>query len=117
MNTRLARLTGPAAGLLLLAGPALAAGMLTGTGGKTLYVFDKDTGGMSACYDACAANWPPYLGKQGDAMKAGWTLVPRKDGALQWAYDGKPLYYFVGDKKAGDKTGDGKNGVWHVVND
>ncbi|MCB4770951.1 hypothetical protein LGR54_20275 [Ancylobacter sp. Lp-2] len=117
MTHSFTRFAGLAAGTLLLAGPALAAGMLTGAGGKTLYVFDKDTGGMSACYDACATNWPPYLGKTGDAMKTGWTLVPRKDGAMQWAYDGKPLYYFAGDKKAGEKAGDGRNGVWHVVND
>ena len=115
MITAFTRIAGLALGAALLASPALAAGMLTGTGGKTLYVFDKDTGGMSSCYDACAANWPPFVGKTGDAMKTGWTLVPRKDGAMQWAYDGKPLYYFAGDKKVGDATGDGRNGVWHVI--
>ena len=35
---------------------------------------------------------------------------------MQWAYDGKPLYTFVMDKKAGDKTGDGKmDGAWKVA--
>jgi len=104
----------------LLAVPALpshAAGMLTGANGMTLYVFDKDTGGMPTCYDACATNWPPYLGKAGETMKPGWKLVPRKDGAMQWSYDGKPLYFFAGDKKKGDKAGDGRGGIWHVVND
>jgi len=34
----------------------------------------------------------------------------------QWAYKGKPLYFYVGDTKTGDKTGDGRNnGVWRVV--
>jgi predicted lipoprotein with Yx(FWY)xxD motif len=32
-----------------------------------------------------------------------------------WAYEGHPLYTFVKDKKAGDTTGDGANGVWHVA--
>ena len=32
-----------------------------------------------------------------------------------WAYDGKPLYYFVKDTKAGDVTGEGVGGVWHVA--
>jgi predicted lipoprotein with Yx(FWY)xxD motif len=41
--------------------------------------------------------------------------VARKGGGLQWAFDGKPLYYFAGDAKAGDTTGDGQGGVWHVV--
>jgi predicted lipoprotein with Yx(FWY)xxD motif len=32
-----------------------------------------------------------------------------------WACDGKPLYTFVQDKKAGDVTGDMVGGVWHVA--
>lgn len=103
-----------AAGILLTAAPGLAAGMLTAPNGMTLYTYATDTGGVSSCYDSCAKNWPPYLGKAGETM-SGLTLVPRKDGEQQWAYDGKPLYFFVGDKKKGDMTGDGKGGVWHVV--
>ncbi len=118
---RLARGAGTAAGLLLLGMstlvPAQAAGLLTAPNGMTLYIFDSDAGGMPSCYDSCAANWPPYLGKEGAKMKSGWTLVPRKDGAQQWAYDGKPVYFFAGDKKKGDKLGDGRGGVWHVVSD
>jgi predicted lipoprotein with Yx(FWY)xxD motif len=34
---------------------------------------------------------------------------------LQWAYKGKPLYFWVKDQKPGDKTGDGFNNVWRVV--
>jgi hypothetical protein len=34
---------------------------------------------------------------------------------MQWAFDGRPLYYFAGDAKAGDANGDGSGGVWHVV--
>jgi predicted lipoprotein with Yx(FWY)xxD motif len=43
------------------------------------------------------------------------TLVARKDGPKQWAFDGKPLYTFVQDKKPGQVKGDGFNNVWHVV--
>ncbi|MGH8849358.1 MAG: COG4315 family predicted lipoprotein, partial [Casimicrobiaceae bacterium] len=39
----------------------------------------------------------------------------RDDGSKQWAYDGKPLYHWSKDKKPGDMTGDGFNGVWHAV--
>ncbi len=94
---------------------AAMAGMVMDAKGNTLYIFDKDTGGVSACYDDCAKNWPPYLGKADDPLTEGWTLVDRKDGTKQWAYDGKPMYYFIGDTKAGDVTGDGKGGVWHVI--
>ncbi|TIU59550.1 MAG: hypothetical protein E5W25_32730, partial [Mesorhizobium sp.] len=44
-----------------------------------------------------------------------WTIVDRTDGTKMWAYDGKPVYTFVKDKKAGDVSGDGVAGVWHIV--
>src|SRR5262245_24593631 len=99
----------------LLVPTAYAVDMLTAKNGMTLYVFDKDQGGMSSCYDACAKKWPPYFAKTSEKMMKDWTMVKRKDGKMQWAYDGKPLYFFASDKKKGDKTGDGVGGVWHVV--
>ncbi|QSQ14531.1 COG4315 family predicted lipoprotein [Myxococcus landrumensis] len=39
----------------------------------------------------------------------------RDDGTKQWAYDDKPLYTFINDKKAGDTTGDGMKDVWHTA--
>ena len=48
-------------------------------------------------------------------MGEGWTLVARTDGTMQWAYDGKPTYFYVGDAAAGDITGDGVGGVWHMI--
>jgi len=53
--------------------------------------------------------------KDDEAPKDKWTHVTRDDGSMQWAYDGKPLYTFVKDKKAGDMTGDGVKDVWHVA--
>lgn len=89
--------------------------VLTDPAGMTLYTFDKDMAGESSCYDACAEHWPPALAPA-DAQPVGdLTLVKRKDGAMQWADDGKPLYTYVDDKKPGDVTGDGKNEVWHAV--
>lgn len=98
-----------------LASTSIAAGALTDPKGMTLYVFDKDTGGKSACYDKCAKNWPPYLVKEGKETGAGWTQIKRKDGSIQWVYEGKPLYFFYEDKKPGDAKGDGMNGVWHTA--
>ena len=92
-----------------------AASMLTAKNGMTLYTFDKDSGGASACYEDCAKKWPPYAAKTGETMGEGWTMVKRRDGHSQWAYDGKPVYFFADDKKKGDALGDGKGGVWHVV--
>ena len=88
----------------------------TDANGLTLYTFDKDEGGVSACYEQCAVNWPPFLAADGAAAEGDWTIVERTDGTMQWAYDGKPLYTFIQDKAAGDVTGEGKgDGTWHVA--
>jgi predicted lipoprotein with Yx(FWY)xxD motif len=84
--------------------------------GMTLYTWDRDTtAGKSGCNGNCATNWPPLL-VSGDAKDSGnWTVIVRDDGAKQWAYKGKPLYYWKDDKKAGDVEGDNRNNIWHVV--
>ena len=102
-------------GMLALSSTLAQAAMVTDANGMTLYTFDKDEGGVPSCYDDCAVKWPPYLGKAGDKMAEGWTLVDRTDGTKQWAYDGKPVYFFAGDTAKGDAAGDGMNGVWHVI--
>jgi predicted lipoprotein with Yx(FWY)xxD motif len=52
-----------------------------------------------------------------DAAKANgdWSVVTRDDGKKQWAFKGKPLYFWAKDMKPGEKTGDGFNGVWHTA--
>ncbi|MFO1303441.1 MAG: hypothetical protein U1F54_06895 [Burkholderiales bacterium] len=94
------------------------AGYLVDAKGMTLYTFDKDAGGKSACNGPCAANWPP-LAAGADAKASGdWSIVTRDDGSKQWAYKGKPLYTWVKDTKPGDATGDGfLNGAWHAAKD
>ena len=94
---------------------AAADGTLTNANGMTLYVFEKDAGGKSACNGPCAANWPPLMAS-GDARDMGdLTVVTRDDGSKQWAYKGKPLYAWAKDTKPGDKTGDGLNNAWHTA--
>lgn len=90
-------------------------GMLVGSNGMTLYTFDKDGGGKSACNGPCAGNWPPLMAKDGDKASGDWSIIARDDGSKQWAYKSKPLYFWAKDQKAGDKTGDGFNGVWRVA--
>ncbi|MCB2015973.1 MAG: hypothetical protein KDF54_00410 [Hydrogenophaga sp.] len=90
-------------------------GMLTGANGMTLYTFDKDPagGGKSVCNGPCATNWPPLMAS--GAASGDYSVITRDDGGKQLAYKGKPLYYWIKDTKAGDTTGDGFNGVWHVA--
>lgn len=83
--------------------------------GMTLYTYDKDAKGKSNCYDKCATNWPPLKAGASAKDEGEWSVIERKDGSKMWAYEGKPLYTFVKDKKAGDMKGEGAMGVWHTV--
>ncbi|MDP2817736.1 MAG: hypothetical protein Q8O29_05560 [Polaromonas sp.] len=102
----------------MMTAPAkVADGVLVGPSGMTLYVFDRDTAGSgkSVCNGPCAANWPPLMASEMDKPAGDYSVITRDDGTKQWAMKGKPLYYWIKDTKAGDKTGDGVQNVWHVV--
>ncbi|MER8400490.1 hypothetical protein [Mesorhizobium sp. M1348] len=87
----------------------------TDASGMTLYTYDKDEAGKSNCYDKCAANWPPLKADANAKAEGEWTIVDRTDGTRMWAYEGKPLYTFSKDKKAGAGAGEGVGGVWHIA--
>ena len=89
--------------------------------GMTVYQFDKDTQGgtTSACTGQCATIWP--------AVHAGSTMptvngvtgavgtITGTDGQAQLTLNGWPLYYYSGDKAAGDTKGQGVGGIWWVL--
>ena len=117
-----------AAGLLIASGAAFAqmapaktgdsakGKVLTDGKGMTLYTFDKDAGGKSACNGPCATNWPPLMAAADAKPASDYTIFVRDDGSKQWAHKGKPLYTWKNDKKAGDITGDGfANNSWHIA--
>ncbi|MGJ4885157.1 MULTISPECIES: hypothetical protein [unclassified Bradyrhizobium] len=90
--------------------------ILTDNKGMTLYTFDKDVDGKSACNGPCATNWPVLKAEASDKADANYTIITRDDGSRQWAYKGKPLYTFAKDQKPGDITGDGfLNNAWHLA--
>jgi predicted lipoprotein with Yx(FWY)xxD motif len=93
---------------------------LTDGSGKSLYLYTPDTTSTSTCYGQCIAAWPALLttgaataGTGADASKLGTTK--RTDGTTQVTYNGHPLYYFIGDKAAGDTNGQGKEGIWFLL--
>lgn len=99
-------------------GPArVSDGVFVGPNGMTLYTFDRDTvaSGKSSCNGPCATNWPPLMAGPNDTGSGDWSVVVRDDGSRQWAYRGKPVYYWVRDAKPGDRTGDGVNNVWRLA--
>ena len=91
------------------------------SGGRTVYVFDKDTAGSgkSACAGDCLAKWPPVEATSGDLTGHDVTgqigTITRDDGTEQVTLGGMPLYLFSGDSHAGDVTGQAVGGVWWAV--
>ncbi len=83
--------------------------------GLTLYTFRKDARNKSNCYNDCAAAWPPFTAAAGDAANGALGIIDRRDGTRQWTLNGQPLYFWAGDQKRGDVTGDGVGGVWDAV--
>jgi len=91
--------------------------------GYVLYAFTHDAKGRSACYGACARAWPVYYAK--GALRAGTGVrrsllgtIRRRDGRRQITYGGRPLYYYVGDTKAGQircQNAVEYGGTWLVV--
>ncbi|HCX81214.1 MAG: hypothetical protein A3E00_09465 [Curvibacter sp. RIFCSPHIGHO2_12_FULL_63_18] len=94
--------------------PVVRDGVLADAAGRTVYIFDKDTPGKSNCSGGCLTAWPAFVAKDGATPVGDFTLIDA-NGAKQWAVKGKPLYYFVGDTKPGDRNGEGSGGVWHTV--
>lgn len=90
---------------------------LVGPKGMTLYIFDNDKEpGKSSCYGRCAENWPPFTPQPGDPEPvAPLSVITREDGSTQYAYKGKPLYYYVEDYTPGATAGHGVGNRWWVV--
>ena len=97
--------------------------VLVNSSGRTLYLFEKDRNGKSACSGQCASYWPPLIttGKPRVAGGAKASLIGttrRADGRLQVTYNHHPLYTFAQDKKAGQTKGEGVDffgAEWYVV--
>ena len=93
----------------------MAKGLLVDAAGRTLYTFDNDRDGKSACSGGCAVAWPPALATAETPWNSDFSIIVRGDGTDQWTFNGKPLYRFAGDAKPGDVNGDELGGVWHAI--
>ena len=109
--------TGTASGAGVIVGTASSPSfgtVLTGPNGLTLYTHAGDTATSSNCTGGCATAWPPLETNGQPTAGAGVTgqlgTLTRPDGAIQVTYGGLPLYYWQGDTKAGDATGNGVEG-------
>ena len=91
---------------------------------QTLYLFEKDKNGKSACSGACATNWPTLLTKgtpkaSGGVKSSLLGTTQRSDGTTQVTYNKHPLYRFKGDaNKVGATKGQDLlafGAKWYVV--
>src|SRR4051812_12077038 len=91
--------------------------------GRSLYLFEKDNRGRSACSGVCAVYWPPLLtsgrsiGIEG-AKPSLLGSIRRADGSRQVSYAGHPLYFFSGDSRRGQTNGEGLQDFgagWYVL--
>ena len=91
--------------------------------GHTLYLFEKDKRGRSACSGTCATYWPPLL-THGEPVAAGGArqsllgTIRRSDGTRQVTYAGHPLYRFALDARRGQTKGEGLTdfgGGWYAL--
>jgi predicted lipoprotein with Yx(FWY)xxD motif len=94
--------------------------VLVGPAGRTLYDLTADSRNRSSCNAFCRAVWPPLM-TSGKPI-AGAGVVAAKLGetaAHQVTYNGRPLYYFSFDSKAGQTQGENVHsfgGAWYLVN-
>jgi predicted lipoprotein with Yx(FWY)xxD motif len=110
-------------GAVVAIGTTALGNILVDARGRTLYLFEKDKHGGSACYGACATYWPPLLSSAKPRAARGVRasllgVTTRTDGKRQVTYAGRPLYTFIEDKRAGQTTGQGLTefgAAWDVV--
>jgi len=96
---------------------------VTDSKGLTLYLFEKDSGGKSACAGECAKVWAPLStdgapkassGVQADLL----GTTKRSDGSMQVTYGGHPLYHYDDDHSPGQTEGQDSHEFgagWYVV--
>jgi predicted lipoprotein with Yx(FWY)xxD motif len=91
--------------------------------GRTLYLFEADKTNVSNCTGPCLSIWPaltPNGKPKADAgvLAAKIATTATTGGKRQVTYNGHPLYYYAGDQKAGDTTGQGLKqfgAAWYVL--
>lgn len=85
--------------------------------GLTLYRSKSDAAGRAPkCVARCLDDWAPVAAPWAARGTGDWSVLTRADGAVQWAFRGKPLYrHPKGDVVGGEVTGHGIDDFEAVV--
>jgi predicted lipoprotein with Yx(FWY)xxD motif len=94
----------------------------TDSKGKAVYELLPETTTHLLCKTACEKFWFPVTVKSRNDLSAQKGIKGRlgafkRNGTMQVTLNGRPLYTFIEDKKAGTAHGDGVKafgGTWHV---
>ena len=82
--------------------------ILVDADGRTLYLFEKDTGTTTACTGGCANAWPALAAAEpsaGDGVDGSKLATADAQVPDQVVYNGHLLYYFATDTAPGDIKG------------
>jgi predicted lipoprotein with Yx(FWY)xxD motif len=98
--------------------------VLVDSQGRTLYLWEADSGSTSTCSGSCASAWPPAVVTGTPTAGAGLNAsligtTKRDDGSMELTYNNHPLYLFIGDKAPAAAKGQGSSAFgapWYVVN-
>lgn len=87
--------------------------------GFSLYTFADDTTDVSNCTGGCLTNWPALVADENDKAEKPYSIITRPPvgesaSVKQWAYQGKPLYFYIGDTAAGQTNGKAIS-KWHLA--
>ena len=89
--------------------------------GRTIYWYGGDIkgSGESTCSGSCLTTWPAVTGTPvaapGVRLAGQLGTITRPGGVVQASYNGYPLYTYGQDMAAGQASGNGVTGVWHVI--
>jgi predicted lipoprotein with Yx(FWY)xxD motif len=70
--------------------------------GRTVFVHEQDEPGISKCAGDCAAEFPPLAAPRGAKPSGDWSILKRKDGVRQWAYQKQPLHTWSKEQTPGE---------------
>lgn len=87
--------------------------------GFSLYTFDGDTTEVSNCTGGCLINWAALVADENGKAELPYSIISRapvgtSPSVKQWAYHGKPLYFYIGDTAAGQTNGKAISS-WHLA--
>ncbi|MGL6290679.1 MAG: COG4315 family predicted lipoprotein, partial [Silanimonas sp.] len=81
---------------------------------RGLYTYGPDEPGRSHCDLNCRRYWPPLYAEPGAKPVGPFTLATGEEGRPIWAWRGRPLYRWTGDRGRGSARGEVVN-EWFLV--